>query len=954
MICPTCLSPVRYLWLLGLAILAACASEPNEECSQPAATNSLAEDRSAAGSLQAAPCDPVERLPNPKRIWHFGTYPLNGGPEDVGAVDSQVGGVVQKFKDFGVLRLPIDDSRIALAEVFSSADGVTYYVLTKDAPGARGSNVQLEQLQSFKKNSADGTLTLTVTGINLEAADDNVDPVCTLDFCEPTLNAGVDWEVLAFNDSTILFHGLSSVGLFNLEGKWAHHTTQRSTHAPLWQFRDFVINFSDNDQSLARPGRVTLAHSLPVDVDISKVKEGEEFTVLVVANAWTYNLSRRESYLAAFFRDPASLGGSMVQFTGLEPTNRPLPRPQLGIFGAAPPCTVPNPAAGTLQFSRIAYETGESPITTDPITIVRTGGTSGEVSVTFTTQDGSAAAGQDYVAVATTIAFPDGDDLPRSVKVPLLPNTVADANRTVVLQLSEPGGCATLGNTSSVLTIHDDESPVTPTPAFTIGGTVSGLTGSGLELSNSNTGELLAVSNGPFSFAQQLPDSFAYRVVVATQPTGPAQVCTVANGSGTVAGADVSNIAVACVTPVAVTGLDSAFGGDGKVTTVVNTGRLDAVVLQPDGKIVAAGRGAPTGSFAFALARYRADGNLDSTFGTGGIVSTPFTPGRGAEAADLALQSDGKIVAVGFADDAGFDPDFAVARYNPNGTLDGSFGTGGIVTTDFGGGTTGNHFAQSVVVQPDGKILVAGHASLGATGTGHDFALARYKSDGSLDSTFGTGGKVTTNLVGSTDFGMAVALQADGRIVVGGRSAGTAQALLARYKTDGGLDSTFGGDGIATTDPRIAAANGLVIQSNGNIVIAGFAGLSGTGAFDFALARLDPSGTPDPGFGTDGFAFTDLSGGDDLAEDLVLQPDGKVVLIGRRTSGASTDLAITRYLANGTLDTSFGTGGKVEVDFSAAGDLGQGIGVQADGKVVGVGSASNGTASDFAVVRVLP
>jgi uncharacterized delta-60 repeat protein/uncharacterized repeat protein (TIGR01451 family) len=171
-----------------------------------------------------------------------------------------------------------------------------------------------------------------------------------------------------------------------------------------------------------------------------------------------------------------------------------------------------------------------------------------------------------------------------------------------------------------------------------------------------------------------------------------------------------------------------------------------------------------------------ASGDLDPTFGTGGKVTTDFA-GSNAGANGVALQADGKIVAAGFAD-SGSGSDFALARYNPDGSLDASFGTGGKVTTDFAGGSDS---AFGVALQADGKIVAAGFADSGSRG---DFALARYNPDGSLDASFGTGGKVTTDFAGSGDEAFGVALQADGKIVAAGfaGSGSRGDFALARYQ----------------------------------------------------------------------------------------------------------------------------------------------------------------------------
>ena len=284
--------------------------------------------------------------------------------------------------------------------------------------------------------------------------------------------------------------------------------------------------------------------------------------------------------------------------------------------------------------------------------------------------------------------------------------------------------------------------------------------------------------------------------------------------------------------------LDPGFGSGGRVTTDF-AGAPDgahAVVVQPDGKIIAGGF--TDGFFLnFALVRYNSDGSLDSTFGTGGKVSTPF-PDDFAFLDALALQRDGKIVAAGST----FSDKFALARYDRDGTLDASFGSGGLVTTAF----SSQDHATAVAVQSDGKIVVGG---LAAGATYQDFALLRYNSDGTLDSSFGTGGTVLSDF-GAIDNANALAIQPDGKIIAAGFTNGVstiaADFALARYNPTGSLDSSFGSAGFVTTDfpvdsPASDVVNALVLQPDGRIIAAGFSfpqHFSATGPA-FALARYD-------------------------------------------------------------------------------------------------------------------
>jgi uncharacterized delta-60 repeat protein len=380
--------------------------------------------------------------------------------------------------------------------------------------------------------------------------------------------------------------------------------------------------------------------------------------------------------------------------------------------------------------------------------------------------------------------------------------------------------------------------------------------------------------------------------------------------------------------------LDPTFGSGGEVTTDLGgSDSAQAVAVQSDGKIVAAGL---SGAADFALARYNADGSLDTGFGSGGKVTTDF--GGSDAASALAIQSDGRIVAAGRSGSG----DFALARYNADGSLDPTFGSGGKVTTDLGGFDV----ALGVALQGDGKIV-----AVGGGGSGSDFLVARYKPDGSLDSTFGSGGLVTTDF-GGFEAATAVALQGDGRIVVTGStfSGGFQQFVLARYNGDGSLDTTFGSGGKVTTDFGLGSGFGgaLAIQSDGKLVAAGRAGV------DFVLARYKGDGSLDSSFGSGGFVTTDFGGAlFDAAFGVALQANGKVVAAGSTFNSFSppaADFALARYNPDGSLDASFGSGGKVTTGFGGF-DAASGVALQADGKIIAAGQG--GVGSDFALARYL-
>ncbi len=922
--------------------------------------------RLAGGCLALAACTdpptepepPLERN-TPLREWDFSTKSRDALNWVRVVRDSQTPGEVSATHLWGGkdLSLPFGNGTRTIGEVFSNPDGTTYWVASGQIGGG-GTNATLEQRQSFKKNAADATLELEVTRIAVAGYDHNFDVYCTDEpFCPVAMAAGVQLTVVAYSARDNLFYRSSSAGLLWRRNGWELSVGDEAP--PIWAESNFRQSLTP---ALAT---VDLAGAVKIPVDISRVGPGEEFTLWIVATAYTNNIVGRETALQAHLRDPLHVGGSTLQFRGLQPTNNPLPRPAAATLGAAPECTTPTAGAGTIQFAAPAFSLGESAFAgSGGLLVTRTGGTRGAVSATLRTSNGTAAAGTDYEAVTTTVAFADGDAGPRTVRVPILGNDRADPDRTVNLALSEPRGCATLGAAASVLTIHDDDTPATPS-GHPVAGTVSGLTGSGLVLRNVTGGEELPVgANGAFIFTRRTPARLEYDVVVATQPAGPAQVCTVAGGRGTQGDAPVTNVAVTCTTPAPVGALDATFGVAGKVATPRAGGEAEAVVVQPDGKIVVAGKSTVTttpgagGSLDFTVLRYNADGTPDAGFGTGGVATAGFPAGRTDEALDVALQADGRIVVVGTTQAsvaAGGDVEFGVARFTADGRLDASFGAGGLVSTDFGPGSA---TANGVAVQPDGRIVVAGNARLDFN---TDFALARYNPDGTPDASFGSGGRVTTNIAGGTraDLGLAVALAPGGKIVVAGRAElGGSRGDdfgLARYNPNGTLDSGFGTGGVVTTDIGGGSqqANDVLVQADGRIVVAGYTGGS-TGASDFALARYNGDGTPDASFGTAGTVAMDLSGQDDFGEGLAVQADGRLVVVGRRTSATFSDLAFARFNADGTLDASFGTAGTVAVDFFGAADLGQGVAVQPDGKIVGAGSALDGRATNVVLVRVRP
>lgn len=395
--------------------------------------------------------------------------------------------------------------------------------------------------------------------------------------------------------------------------------------------------------------------------------------------------------------------------------------------------------------------------------------------------------------------------------------------------------------------------------------------------------------------------------------------------------------------------LDLSFGGgDGKVTTpVTGFDAVNDVAIQTDGKIVAAGYAGTSGAADFAIARYGLDGALDTTFGGGtGIVTTPIAGDDQVQA--LAIQGDGRIVVAGQTKSTNYD--VALVRYNSDGTPDSSFGGGdGItVTPIFGGDDIGN----DVAIQSDGKIVVAGST---ASGVSVDFATLRYESTGSLDPSFGGGdGIATIDFGGKEDRGYAVQLQADGKIVVGGLATVSTEANfgIARYSIDGSPDSTFDGDGKAWASMPVVSQDrifDMALQADGKIVGAGYV-KSSVSKEDFALVRFTGSGGLDTTFDGDGFATTDLMLRNQRAYAVSIQSDGKIVATGftEQPAAFDFDFMVARYNPDGSLDTSFSLDGFVTTTIGLIDD-GYAAAIQADGKIVAAGDSQY----DFALVRYL-
>lgn len=342
------------------------------------------------------------------------------------------------------------------------------------------------------------------------------------------------------------------------------------------------------------------------------------------------------------------------------------------------------------------------------------------------------------------------------------------------------------------------------------------------------------------------------------------------------------------------------------------------------------------------MARYNKDGSVDTSFnGTGQLV-----PHFGSNdwAYNVAVRPNGNLVIGGATGSSGL-----VASYNADGTPDTSFnGTGYALSY------AGVNFARGLALQPNGEVVIAG---LRYTST-FDFALGRYNADGTLDSSFNGTGSVATDLSAGTDFAVAVELQSDGKIVALGQyndAQGAGLLQLARYNPDGSLDADFNETGMLLTGLTAAGftGGGLAVQPDGRIVVAGIGRQAG-GADDFAVIRLLPDGSADTTFGDAGMVLTDM-GADraDVTSKVVVQPDGKILVVGSTNMSGDWNFALVRYNSDGSLDTTFNGTGKVVIDIgNHSNDFAYSVDVQPNGKIVVAGASDAHGTSDFAVARL--
>jgi uncharacterized delta-60 repeat protein len=406
--------------------------------------------------------------------------------------------------------------------------------------------------------------------------------------------------------------------------------------------------------------------------------------------------------------------------------------------------------------------------------------------------------------------------------------------------------------------------------------------------------------------------------------------------------------------------LDTSFGSSGKVITSVSGGNdLGAsVAIQRDDKILLGGYCLAGLKHDFCLVRYTSDGVLDSTFGANGIVVTQFPSPFGSDdyGQSLALQPDGKIVFAGYCNDGSLSGNtFCVARYNVNGTLDSSFGSGGLLTRVIApaGAFGGSSIATAIAVQLDGKLVITGWCLVGSR---FDFCTTRLNADGSPDVSFGDmQGNAITPIGASNANAYSTALQPDGKIVVAG-VCNNFDFCVVRYETNGVLDTKFGINGKMIVDLLSMSSDtgiNLALQPDGKILQAGFCQSSN---YYFCVARFNSDGSLDTTFANGGKLLSSLRGGtEDVGRALALQADGKIVIAGNCKIAGSVDFCVARYeggpfgYRNCTLDID--GDGKVTATIDSLIHARIALGITGNAVIGGIAFPSNATRKTWADIR---
>ena len=402
--------------------------------------------------------------------------------------------------------------------------------------------------------------------------------------------------------------------------------------------------------------------------------------------------------------------------------------------------------------------------------------------------------------------------------------------------------------------------------------------------------------------------------------------------------------------------IDTTFGIDGKVVTGfgTNNNTANATAFQTDGKFIVGGTYVSNrGDNDFALARYNSDGTLDTTFGSEGKVNTNFGNNNYNYINSIYVVPDGKIMVIGTSGMVSLAPKLVVVRYLTNGTIDASFGTSGKVISTL---IPYSPYGNKLVFQPDGKFLITSCKQYNSD-PNYYFGIERYSPDGVLDITFGTDGQAVSSFGNGQSIPASLALQPDGKILVAGRYQPTnaRQLALMRFTAEGSIDTSFDGDGKVVTNfgnGSVSEAIEVSVNSNGKISVTG---IIHTTPRNFGLVQYNSNGSLDTSFDGDGKATIAFQSNFETINSVTRQSDGKFLVVIKSDDFALTtsDFIVRRYNSDISLDTSFGVNGQTSAAFTTGMNESQAAGIASDGKIVVVGkaAASEFANTDFAIAR---
>lgn len=396
--------------------------------------------------------------------------------------------------------------------------------------------------------------------------------------------------------------------------------------------------------------------------------------------------------------------------------------------------------------------------------------------------------------------------------------------------------------------------------------------------------------------------------------------------------------------------LDKTFGDNGKVCVGIG-GYYDlaqAVVLQKDGKIVVAGYGqaSPTSNKGMSIARYLQNGNMDYDFGDLGVIHKLSATVDG-ELNSIVIQKDDKIVAVGFSiSQITKNENITLVRLTENGQIDKSFGDGGLVVTEI---SSEKDVGESAAIQPDGKIVIVGTTQHNPS---YDIVLIRYDEDGQLDPYFGNGGIVITDINSGPDIGKSIVIQSDGKLIVAGFTYIGRKFFmtLLRYDSNGNLDLTFGKGGVTITDVKGSIGKlDLALQKDGKIILVGPSEVENS--HHFTVIRFNNNGTLDKSFGDDGVTKT-IIGDFSEAESVAIDSQGNLIVAGTTESGNAA-FVVAMYNQNGILNPDFGSDGISKVNFfENSDDRAHSMIIDSDGNIIVAGESKNDYTT-FGLVRFI-